>query len=56
MSLLDYFAAKALQGMCANGSGEFSYDKLESYASQSYLLANAMLKEREQSLHTRLMD
>jgi hypothetical protein len=42
MTLRDYFAAAALQGM--NLDGEFSY---ETYAADAYLMADAMLKARE---------
>lgn len=45
MSLRDYFAAKAMQGICASGpSLEWSNDRL---AAEAYTLADAMLKARE---------
>ncbi|OXJ16307.1 hypothetical protein [Burkholderia sp. HI2500] len=48
MSLRDYFAAKAMQGFCANPDhavldGEC---KFESAAKEAYLLADAMLRAR----------
>ena len=46
MSLRDYFAAKAMQGMLAeNGGGAMNNDELADWA---YLLADAMLRAREQ--------
>jgi hypothetical protein len=45
ISIRDYFAAKALQGMLAeNGGGALSNDKLAAYA---YNIADEMLKARE---------
>jgi hypothetical protein len=45
MTLRDYFAAKAMQGICASGpSMEWSNDRL---AAEAYDLADAMLKARE---------
>ena len=45
MTLRDYFAAKAMQGICASGpSLEWSNDRL---AAEAYTLADAMLKARE---------
>jgi hypothetical protein len=44
MTLRDYFAAKALQGMLAeNGGGALANDKLADYA---YNIADEMLKAR----------
>ena len=43
MTLRDYFAAKAMQGLCANG-GVVADDM----AKAAYILADAMLKAREQ--------
>lgn len=44
MTLRDYFAAKALQGICASGPG---LEMLNSrIAAESYELADAMLAER----------
>jgi len=51
MTLLDYFAAKAMQGICASPeehSGE--YDWVKSNVEWSYKIAKAMLKEREKHL------
>ncbi len=46
MSLRDYFAAHAMQGICASGpSLEWSSDRL---AAEAYDLADAMLKAREE--------
>ena len=45
ISIRDYFAAKALQGMLAeNGGGALSNDKLAAYA---YNIADEMLRARE---------
>jgi len=45
MSMRDYFAAKALQGMLAeNGGGALANDKLADYA---YNIADEMLRARE---------
>lgn len=45
MSLRDYFAAKAIQGICASGPGsQWSNDML---ACEAYSLADAMIKARE---------
>lgn len=45
MTLYDYFAAKALQGILAGRIGEFPYPT--SAARQAYGYAKDMLKERE---------
>jgi hypothetical protein len=46
MTLRDYFAAKALQGICASGpSASWPNDHL---AAKAYNLADAMLKARAQ--------
>ncbi len=46
MTLRDYFAAKAMQGMLAeNGGGALHNTNLSDFA---YLIADAMLKAREQ--------
>ena len=42
MTLRDYFAAAALQGMKLDG--EFTY---QTYAGDAYLIADAMLKAKE---------
>lgn len=53
MTLRDYFAASALQGMCANTNDdhnpyEMSYaEYVEEIAESAYLLADAMLKARK---------
>ena len=45
MTLRDYFAAKALQGICASGpTHEWSNSRL---AAEAYEMADAMLKARE---------
>lgn len=45
MTLRDYFAAKAMQGILVNGY----FDKFDSVASDAYQLADAMLLAREAS-------
>lgn len=48
MSLRDYFAAKAMQGILVNTErNEFSFGKVDEIASKSYELADAMLRARE---------
>ena len=54
MTLRDYFAAKAMQGLLTIPAQELSnglsdeYPRLDSYVSYlSYAMADAMLKERE---------
>jgi len=44
MTLRDYFAAKAMQGMLIN---EFDSQSVISLSEASYQIADAMLKERE---------
>jgi hypothetical protein len=45
MTLRDYFAAKAMQGICASGpTHEWTNSRL---AAEAYDLADAMLKARE---------
>ena len=44
LEMRDYFAAKALQGICASGPDSTCSD--ERIARESYALADAMLKER----------
>jgi hypothetical protein len=46
MTLRDYFAAKAMQGMLAN-QHQFAADDQAMYARDAYVLADAMLKARE---------
>lgn len=45
MTLRDYFAAKAMQGFCANGPENF--EDMEQVAEQSYELADYMISQRE---------
>ena len=45
MTLRDYFAAKAIQGLLADGVGSLMDEELADWA---YKLANAMMKAREQ--------
>ena len=45
MSLRDYFAAKAMQGMLSDMG---SQGTTAQYSSHAYLMADAMLKAREQ--------
>lgn len=44
MSLRDYFAAQALQGICASGPG--NHMTSQRIAAEAYDLADAMLVER----------
>lgn len=45
MTLRDYFAAKAMQGICARGpTSEWSNTR---FAAEAYDIADAMLKARE---------
>lgn len=46
MSLRDYFAAKSLQGMLAN-QHQYKVDDESMFARDAYVLADAMLAERE---------
>jgi hypothetical protein len=43
MSLRDFFAAKAMQGLISNGGSSH-----KEVAQAAYIVADAMLKEREQ--------
>ena len=45
MTLRDYFAAKAMQGLLVDGVGSLTNEELAGWA---YDLADAMLKAREQ--------
>jgi len=45
MTLRDYFAAKALQGICANQDNR-AYKNPETFAVAAYTLADAMLAAR----------
>jgi hypothetical protein len=50
MTLRDYFAAKAMQGMLSNPaarSNDSSVSDAEAFANASYKMADAMLAERE---------
>ncbi|MEM8420664.1 hypothetical protein Q4S30_07290 [Morganella morganii] len=48
MTLRDYFAAKAMQGILVNTErNEFSFGKVDEIASKAYELADAMLRARE---------
>ena len=47
MDLRDYFAAKAMQGYCADGTIDKSVT-FEQIATSSYEMADAMMKAREQ--------
>lgn len=47
MSLRDYFAAKAMQGLCTRPPEEFA--DIRMVAELAYELADAMIAEREQS-------
>ncbi|WP_316392193.1 hypothetical protein [Citrobacter farmeri] len=50
MTLRDYFAAKAMQGILVNAErNEFSFGKVDEIASKAYELADAMLRAREES-------
>lgn len=48
MSLRDYFAAKAMQGVLANSTFNLLDDDLKTMSSKFYKLADAMLKARGQ--------
>lgn len=45
MSMRDYFAAKAMQGLLAGNA--FDYDAIDDEATLAYGIANAMLKARQ---------
>ena len=46
--LRDYFAAKAMQGFCVNmGRNEYNMQDVDELANATYLLADAMLKQKE---------
>jgi hypothetical protein len=47
MTLRDYFAAKALQGICANPNCHAAAGE-DKFAEAAYEVADAMLKAREQ--------
>ncbi len=46
MSLRDYFASAALQGLCSGVSLHCAYENLSSLTGSAYNLADAMLKAR----------
>lgn len=50
MTLLDYFAAKAMQGLCAHNGSTNNIGAPHTIAGRSYEIAAAMLKEREAHL------
>ena len=50
MSLLDYFAGQAMQGKLAGGAYSITLGQKEKLAEESYLIAKAMLSEREKHL------
>ena len=47
ISIRDYFAAAALQGICANPRDDYSETTREDKAQESYRQADAMLEARE---------
>ena len=47
MTLRDYFAATAIQGICASKQNKLFQD-METLARGAYVIADAMLKAREQ--------
>jgi alcohol dehydrogenase YqhD (iron-dependent ADH family) len=48
MSLRDYFATKAMQGLLAAGrDAQYGCDDMERLAASSYSIADAMLKARQ---------
>lgn len=47
MTLRDYFAAKAMQGLLAQSQGTAIISPVEQAAEYAYAMANAMLKARE---------
>lgn len=50
MTLRDYFAAKAMQGFCANiGRNRYSQENIGVIAIDAYAVADAMLNARGQS-------
>lgn len=48
MSLRDYFAAKALQGILAAYAGENQWPSVQTLARQAYEFGDAMMKAREE--------
>ena len=50
MTLRDYFAAKAMQGCCAQGNGSLGGDgSPKAVACWAYEIADAMIAEREKN-------
>lgn len=47
MTMRDYFAAKAMQGMIQYWSGPNASGDIDDYASDAYRMADAMLRARE---------
>jgi uncharacterized protein (DUF736 family) len=47
LSLRDYFAAKAMQGLCADPSNHKLFSGPDEAAENAYLIADAMLKARK---------
>ena len=47
MTLRDYFAAKIMQGIFSNNEREPHFGQPSYYVEESYKIADAMLKERE---------
>ena len=45
MSLRDWFAGKAMQGLC--GNGDFDADTVQNIAKAAYFIADAMIAARE---------
>jgi hypothetical protein len=48
MSLRDYFAAKAMQGLLAQSQGTALLSDIDDGASYAYKMADAMLRAREE--------
>jgi hypothetical protein len=47
MTLLDYFAAKAMQGLTSTLDGDVQFVYYDKIAQDAYLIAEAMLRERD---------
>ena len=47
MTLRDYFAAKAMQGMLASADSWINKDEVEGFGEICYAIADGMLKARE---------
>ena len=47
MTLRDYFAAKAMQGMLASADSWINKDEVEGFGAICYAIADGMLKARE---------